>query len=327
MSLNFNKLIKPVPKTAFFTLEDEYVWCGTMAKTNDGIYHLIFSKWPKKLGFSAWVSHSEIGHATSDNPLGPFTYQGTIFKGTGTGTWDSDSVHNPVIMKYEGKYYLYYMGNYGNGEWWDYRNHQRIGVAVADHPAGPYTRFDKPLVDVTPGSWDAHVTNNHTLAIDKKGNIIMMYKGVGEGEAPRMGSVVCGIAKAKHPLGPFEKVAGPIMVNPENSWSVEDPGMWYQDDRFYAVVKDYQGYFTKAGEGTTAFFESFDGIDWNVSKEHPLAFKREITLEDGTVQTFSNLERPQIWMENGKPKVMLCAAKYNLNDTNTYNIQIPLSED
>ena len=35
-------------------------------------------------------------------------------------------------------------------EWWVHRNHQRIGVATADHPGGPWTRRDTPLLDVGP---------------------------------------------------------------------------------------------------------------------------------------------------------------------------------
>jgi hypothetical protein len=78
MSLNFKKLIKPVSRKSVFSLPDEYVWCGTMAKTDDGVYHLLFSKWKKSLGFGAWVSHSEIGHAISNNPQGPFTFNEKI---------------------------------------------------------------------------------------------------------------------------------------------------------------------------------------------------------------------------------------------------------
>ena len=35
-------------------------------------------------------------------------------------------------------------------KWWVNRNNQRIGVAVADDPNGPWKRFDKPLIDAKP---------------------------------------------------------------------------------------------------------------------------------------------------------------------------------
>ena len=149
MELNFNKILLPVPRTAIFKMNGWYVWCGTIAKTDDGLYHLLFSRWPESEGFDAWVTHSEIAHAVSGSPLGSFEFTGVVFPGRGTG-WDADVTHNPTIIEADGKYYLYYMGTRGPGGWWDYRNNQRIGVAVADHPAGPWNRFDYPVIDVSP---------------------------------------------------------------------------------------------------------------------------------------------------------------------------------
>jgi len=64
--------------------------------------------------------------------------------------------------------YLDYMGNYGDGVVgsslnWIHRNHQRIGVAVANSPNGPWRRFDQPLVDTTPGFYDALCCNNPSV--------------------------------------------------------------------------------------------------------------------------------------------------------------------
>lgn len=30
-----------------------------------------------------------------------------------------------------------------------HRNHRRIGTAIAETPAGPWTRFDRPVVDIS----------------------------------------------------------------------------------------------------------------------------------------------------------------------------------
>ena len=42
-------------------------------------------------------------------------------------------------------------------DWWEYRNRQQIGVAVAESPNGPWTRFDLPVLapsrDIK--SWDS----------------------------------------------------------------------------------------------------------------------------------------------------------------------------
>ncbi len=79
--LNFNKIILPAPKSAVFKMDDYIVWCGTMVHHDDGLYYLLFSKWPKALGHNAWVICSEVSYAVSDSPTGPFEYRGIALKG------------------------------------------------------------------------------------------------------------------------------------------------------------------------------------------------------------------------------------------------------
>jgi predicted GH43/DUF377 family glycosyl hydrolase len=307
-----------------------------MVKGDDELYYLYFSRWPQEEGFEAWITHSEVGYAVSDSLLGPFEYKGIALKGRGGDNWDATTIHNPTVIKIDGKYYMYYMGTKGYSHfdgppkmsdlnWWEYRNNQRVGVAVADNPQGPWERFDKPVIDVTHGSHDHLMTSNPTVTQGHDGRIYMVYKAVGDGAMPKGGRVICGVAIADSPLGPFVKGEKPIMINPENNWSVEDPFIWYQDDRFYAIVKDFQGYFTKTGETSIALFESTDGIDW-VPSEHPFAYSREIHWEDGEIQKLDLLDRPQILFENGKPAVLCCAVLPNKERDFTFNVQIPLKD-
>lgn len=325
MTEDFARLLRPVPRRAVFSMEDYYVWCGTLARTADGMFHLLFSRWPRAKGFSAWVTHSEIAHATATDPLGPYEYQGVVLAGAGGDTWDRDVTHNPTVIFARGKYYLYYMGNFGNGEYWNHRNHQRIGVAVADHPGGPWKRFDHPVLDVSPGSWDGLMTSNPSVCECPDGRFLMLYKGVAEGAPPKGGAVLCGAAFANDPLGPFEKVPGPVIVNPEDEWAVEDAFVWWQEERFWCLIKDFQGYFTHSEKGATALFVSEDGIKWRPA-EQPLAVRRMIRWEDGEEQPVANLERPQLFLEDGKPRVLLCACDPDLDGRRqrSFNVQIPL---
>ena len=67
----------------------------------------------------------------------------------------------------------------------------------------------------------------------------MLYKAVSaDGELPHGGSVIIGAATAESPLGPFRKNGKPQFVNPGEPWSVEDPFVWAEDGRLYALVKD-----------------------------------------------------------------------------------------
>jgi len=44
--------------------------------------------------------------------------------------------------------------------------------------------------------------------------------------------------------------------------------------------------------------------------------------EDGTEQELNHLERPQLYLENGKPAVLFCAADIDRN--HSFNVHIPL---
>lgn len=323
MSLDFRALLRPTPRSAVLRQDDWCVWGGSMTRTDDGLCHLLFARWPKSLGHRAWVTHSEIAHAVAPHPLGPYEVQGTMFAGAGGDSWDADVTHNPTVLRVGDTWYLYYMGTRGPGEWWDFRNRQRIGVAVAAHPAGPWERFDAPLIDVTPGAWDCLMTSNPSCTVGPDGRYYLLYKGVGAGEMPKGGDVLCGVAVGDHPAGPFTKHPDPIIVNPEHGWAVEDAFAWSQDGRFYCLVKDYQGYFTKAGKGTTALFESADGLQWQPA-EATEAVPLSIPWDDGETEPVHRLERMQIWFQEGRPAVLFLACLPRPGDE-SFNVHMPLA--
>jgi len=72
-----------------------------------------------------------------------------------------------------------------------------------------------------------------------------------------------------------------------------------------------------------ALFRSGDGIGWAPASS-PLALPREIRWEDGEVQKVDNLERPQLWLDDGKPAVLFCACRPQ-RDGDTFNVHIPLT--
>lgn len=320
--MDFKKRMGKVSENSVFKMEGYYVWCGSVAKGADGMYYLYFSFWPKSGHFdNDWVIYSKIGYAVSDNPYGDFKYCGiALDRGIG---WDSGAVHNPAVIKHKGKYYMYYMGNYGNGEFWNHRNNQRIGVAVSDSPHGPWQRFDTPVIDVNKNGFDSLMTSNPSVTIGYDGKFYMIYKGVTDnGNYPMGGAVVCGIAVADNPTGPFKKYDKPVMVNPEHDRSVEDAFIWYENGRFYSLAKDFQGYFTKAGKGSIALFNSENGFDWKTDN-NPLAFIPELYFENYYMPLY-RMERPQIYIEDGKPVALLCACMPNESADETFSISIPI---
>ncbi len=330
--LNLQEMIQPIPLSAKFINDSSYIWCGTMVKsTIDQKYHLFYSRWSKKLGMAAWVTHSEIAHAVSESPFGPFKFKDISLPVRGANYWDGMVTHNPTIHFYNGKYYLYYMGNYGDGNItspelnWTHRNNQRIGVAISNDPNGPWQRFNQPLIDVSPDSTaqDALMVSNPSVTQMRDGRFLMVYKGVAKKKPlPFGGPVVHLTAIADRPEGPFVKQNKPIFTAKNVDFPAEDPYVWYQDNCYYAIVKDMKGAFTNAGRSLVLFY-SLDGLDWKLAK-HPLVSDLNIHWADGTTQKLEALERPQLFFENGKIVALLCAV--NETPENSYNVQIPLKQ-
>lgn len=340
--IDFQKQIQPIPLTAKFTEPGYHVWCGSLVKGEDGKYYLFYSRWPQKEGFKGWVTHSEIAVAVSDRLAGPFTPVKVILGAREKGYWDSDVTHNPNIQKFNGKYYLYYMGNYGNGEWWNHRNHQRVGVAVSTSPLGPWKRSEQPVLDVSVDKWDHLMTSNPTVCKGKNGQYLLMYKGVGNGEMPFGGKVLHGVAFSDSPTGPFIKSPTPIFQKEGVKFPAEDPYVWYQDHKYWTIVKDMHSSFIEdpktsiqntintnpdsiahsfEKKGSLVLFQSNNGTDWTLSK-NPLVSKTVLHWGDGTVQQVQLLDRPQLFIENGKPRALLCAVK--VSEEETFNVTIPL---
>ena len=328
---DFNAMLQPVPAMSKWADANYNIWCGSEVKGDDGKYHLFYSRWPRKLGHQAWASHSEIAHAVSDTPFGPWIHHDVALPARGTNYWDGSCTHNPTILRIGKEYYLYYMGNYGNGVVtgslnWTHRNHQRIGVAVADSPAGPWQRFDKPVLDTSSdtNAPDALVVTNPSITERPDGGVLMIYKAVGlKRPLPFGGPVVHLAATAENPLGPFTKHPGEVFSAKGIMFAAEDPFIWRGADRYWAIVKDNDGNFTHRGY-SLALWESADGFDWKLSPHPFVANPETIRWADGHDEELTALERPQLLLENGAPVALCCAAADNQDRVGTFNIQIPL---
>ncbi|MDB4584849.1 glycoside hydrolase family protein, partial [Draconibacterium sp.] len=266
--LNLARMFQPVPKSAKFINDSCFIWGGSLVKSEvDGKFHMYYSRWPKELGMSAWVTHSEIAHAVADSPFGPFEFKGIALSLRGREFWDGAVTHNPTIHFFDGKYYLYYMGTTGDSEaenqYWEHRNKQQIGVAVAENPYGPWKRFDKPLIGISADSTahDALMVSNPSVTKTPDGKYLMVYKAAAKKlPMPMSGPVVHLTAIAEKPEGPFVKQMKPIFTAKDAEFPAEDPYIWSADDCYYAIVKDMRGAFTDSGRSLVLFY-SIDGMD------------------------------------------------------------------
>jgi hypothetical protein len=92
-------------------MDNYWVWGSSVIKENNQ-YHLFVLRWPKHLTFHpGWMIASEIVHAVSDLPEGPYEFKGVALPARGAQYWDGRSTHNPKIMKYKDTFMLFYMGS------------------------------------------------------------------------------------------------------------------------------------------------------------------------------------------------------------------------
>ncbi|WP_339751073.1 glycoside hydrolase family 117 protein [Algoriphagus aquimarinus] len=135
--------------------DDRSVFTTEIMK-HEGKYYLTYQT--VKSPYTVRVKN-QIGLAWSDSPDGPWTKsEEPILSPADNGIWkgeeqdrfavekkgdfDSHKVHDPCIVPYNGKFYLYYKGEQ-MGEEITFGGRQiRHGVAIADNPQGPYVKSE-----------------------------------------------------------------------------------------------------------------------------------------------------------------------------------------
>ncbi len=337
--LDLGARVKPLPAANRFAEKDFFVWCGAPVKGPDGKYHLFYSRWPVKVGFApGWAIHSEIAYAVSNKPAGPYQHVNValpkrgINPATGQKYWDADVTHNSNVFFHHGKYHLYYMGNHGDGKSYPmHRNNQRIGVAIAENPAGPWKRLDQPIVDISSDqtSFDSLCVTNPAACIRPDGGVVLIYKAVQFIKGKEMGgNVRYGVALADRPDGPYRKTPGRIFEaeKPGKHWMVaEDPFIWFSKkygNRYYAATRDVVGTFTGSAGGI-CLFQSDDGVNWKAAP-HPKILENSFNLADGG-KSSSNIERPALLIEDDEPTYLFGATDgYKKRGKISTNVQIPL---
>ncbi len=226
------------------------------------------------------------------------------------------------------------MGNYGDGTYWNHRNHQRVGLAVAGNPAGPWKRLDKPIVDITDDqkSFDSLCVTNPAACLRPDGGVLLIYKAVEYVDGViKGGRVRYGAALAESPEGPYRKVPGNIFNSAKSDgreWMLaEDPFIWFSAKygrRYYAVARDVVGHFAGA-KGAISLFQSEDGLDWRPA-EHAKVLGNRFRLANDKLSP-SNLERPALLIQDEEPLLLFGATDgYNVVPGRpSSNVQIPLA--
>ncbi|HEY8933097.1 MAG TPA: glycoside hydrolase family protein [Rariglobus sp.] len=296
------------------------------------------SRWPRSLTFSGhWVTNSEIVRASSTRAEGPYRFEEVVLPWRHRGYFDALSTHNPAIKRYDGRYYLFYVGmtydfdiptperQIHEGKYAEHKElyrrawgAKRIGLAVADSVMGPWRRPAAPLLEPRPGRWDALITSNPSVAIRDDGHTVLIYKSTSGWDQP----FHLGIATAPHPAGPYTRVSD----EPIFPYDCEDPFIWWEAGRYHVIMKDFTGVL--AGQPNAgAYAWSEDGLRWHLP-EDARAYSRTVRWTDGTETTHGNFERPSLLIQDGRPTHLFAAISSgplpHWQSESTRNVCIPL---
>ncbi|MGJ8654372.1 MAG: glycoside hydrolase family protein [Opitutaceae bacterium] len=335
-----------VPVDGGFKQEGYWVWGSSIVKGDDGKYHMYVSRWPKTLKFHpGWMVASEIVHAVSDDPLGPYEFSDVALGKRHPQYWDGCSQHNPKVFKHGDTYILYYMGSTHpfedavehpeevvlNSKYSIVgRSNKRIGVATSKSPYGPWKRMDAPVLDTKPDTFYSFLTSNPTPVIHEDGSVLLIFKSrTHNKQFPYHTDMMLGVAKAPHYTGPYTVAMDEPIFSETRFGVVEDPYLWLDDEGYHMLAKDQHGKIAKGGQGGI-LAHSQNGLDWVVD-EDPIAYTKDIKWSDGKTVTMGQLERVQGVVEDGKLTHLSFAVMDGPggfhNGKNTWNIVVPIESE
>ena len=327
-NLIISSKLAPITSDQIFHDSLYYNWCNSIIKGEDGKYHLIYSRFPKSRSFFSWLTNSEIAHAVSDAPEGPYKYVQTLINvdRTNYNPGDLITAHNPKIKYFDGKYYIYFISThidrpiddaelietsrigYDHPNWKPLRTNQRTYIASASSIDGKWTIQPEPLLE--PDGPIETLVVNPAITQGGDGRYYMIIKGDKPGTTKFERNQA--VAISDYPDKGFVIQPKPMIQD----WDTEDASIWYDKkrERFYTIfhAHSYLGLMT-----------STDGMNWEKANDFKLV-QKDIKQSDSDEFLVPNrMERPFVYIEDGKPRVL--GAALLLKDGDTSIITIPIN--
>lgn len=239
-------------------------WDGKIIKAPDGTYHLFCSKWPAADGIDGWLSDSVSVHATSKNVLGPYREIGPTY------TYQNSRGHNTTGLTLLDGTYAVLESAIVPG--W---------IFTSPTLAGPFT-YQGSIAWNGNGYNPQNVTSNLQIAIG------------GDNRYWAIGSSGFVLSSDKL-LGTFQTLGPSIYptIVGTNNGRAEDPIIWYSGG-YYHVVYNYwdirRAYHIMSVDGIHNWTSTGVAVDRTTDT---------FQYMDGTVNHWGNMERPNVYMENG----------------------------
>lgn len=324
--LRLSDKILPLGDENVFRDSVYYNWCNSIIKGKDGKYHLFYSRWKRAKSFTGWLVFSQVAHAVSEKPAGPYRYVNTVldFGKANHKAGEMIMAHNPKVKYFNGRYYLYFISTHSDKDiaaatldsiastgyphplWIPLRENQRTYVASSANLDKGWKIRKKPLVE--PSGPIKTLAVNPAVTQGPDGKFYLIVKGDRPGTNQFLRNQA--VAVSNHPDRGFVIQPKPVI----DDIDTEDVSLWYDmpTRRFYSIFHAH----TFLGMMT-----SKDGINWEKAADFEV-MKKRITRPDGRPDLVPDrLERPSVFSENSVPEVLSAAVK---TGDDAYIITIPL---
>ncbi len=262
--------------------DDEFIEASD-AFEDLGIYYFYYH------GYGGGKSY-RIGVATASSPLGPFKKHGDgpILNLGEPGSWDDRTIACAMVVK-EGdeKYYMWYSGE-GSGQ--EGRGFD-VGLAIADHPLGPWKKYEHNPVMKDFGFVGGVIKHDREYYIYS--SYPLNLPGYMDGPL--------AVAVADKAEGPYVKHAdNPILIKGDaGDWDdggISEAEVLYQNGMFHMF---YGGTRTHGpGLEDIGYAYSFDGFEWFKYGRNPVAPRKANPNCAALAEVHAIIEMPYIYLYN-----------------------------
>lgn len=245
-------------------------WDGKILKDKKtGTYYMFASRWSESNGHNGWFGSNAV-YATSDNLYGPYTDKGLLWPddqgGKGHNVWPLElQKHDP-----HGKYAIVVSETRGGD------------VFVSDSLDGPWENIGS--LQVNEGYWQSN-----TCLIARPDGKYEIINRNGD------------IAISDDLLGVYEiqtrNIWGQVRGMPTEC--IEDAVMWYSDGLYHVTVNKWDS-------RNAYYLTSENGINgWKLNPGSAYQPDEDfLRYEDGTVNHWNKIERPNVYIEDRVVKAM-----------------------
>ncbi len=252
---------------------------------NDGKYHMYASHWlytngfgPPNGGSTGWQKSIPM-QAVSNDPMGPYVSQGDTYAKNQEG---NNMGHNvtALVAPTGSTPYVLSVGEIVPGQMFD-----------SSSPGGPWTLMGLTKTNANGHSSCGDLSSNFTFTVGPDNRFWATSRG---------GCVM----DSDSVLGTYKVETDSVLPNLENNdnGDAEDECIWYSGGYFHIVYNYWnhqRGYHIMSKNGTTNWTST--GLAYQGTQSPTNSNSKWLRYTDGTVNTWHNMERIGVLVENGHP--------------------------